>query len=123
MLRMALLLSLGSRVSPACAFVASRHPTAPQLLLRLASSSTVSETMSEDDVKASLREVSAKVDAAVAARGGDEGATLVVVSKTKPVSLLRAAYDSGARHFGENYLQELADKVGIKTKHGGRGCA
>src|SRR5689334_11833352 len=32
---------------------------------------------------------------------------LVAVSKTKPPSAIRAAYDAGHRDFGENYLQEL----------------
>ena len=36
--------------------------------------------------------------------------TLIAVSKTKPVELLKAAYDAGVRHFGENKVQELCDK-------------
>lgn len=36
--------------------------------------------------------------------------TLVAVSKTKPVELLREVYDAGQRDFGENYVQELVDK-------------
>lgn len=36
--------------------------------------------------------------------------TLVAVSKTKPISLLQEAYDGGQRIFGENRVQELADK-------------
>ena len=35
---------------------------------------------------------------------------LVAISKTKPVELLRAAYDAAHRCFGENYVQELCDK-------------
>ncbi|KAK7109787.1 pyridoxal phosphate homeostasis protein-like [Littorina saxatilis] len=35
---------------------------------------------------------------------------LVAVSKTKPVSMIIEAYACGQRHFGENYVQELADK-------------
>ncbi|KAK7863757.1 hypothetical protein R5R35_011158 [Gryllus longicercus] len=35
---------------------------------------------------------------------------LVAVSKTKPKELVIAAYDAGQRHFGENYVQELAEK-------------
>ena len=38
------------------------------------------------------------------------GATLVSVSKTKPVSLLQKAYDAGVRDFGENKAQELQAK-------------
>lgn len=36
--------------------------------------------------------------------------TLIAVSKTKPVSELKEAYDLGVRVFGENKVQELADK-------------
>ena len=35
---------------------------------------------------------------------------LVAVSKTKPVSDLMEAYDAGQRIFGENKIQEMADK-------------
>jgi PLP dependent protein len=35
---------------------------------------------------------------------------LVAVSKTKPASLVRAAYQCGQRDFGENYVQELLAK-------------
>jgi pyridoxal phosphate enzyme (YggS family) len=37
-------------------------------------------------------------------------ATLVAVSKTKPLADLQEFYDSGQRDFGENYVQELVDK-------------
>lgn len=36
---------------------------------------------------------------------------LVAVSKTKPPELVQWAYESGQRHFGENYVQELLDKA------------
>ena len=36
---------------------------------------------------------------------------LVAVSKTKSVELIQEAYDEGQRHFGENYVQELEDKI------------
>ncbi|MFH7015312.1 YggS family pyridoxal phosphate-dependent enzyme [Flavobacterium sp. FlaQc-47] len=39
-----------------------------------------------------------------------EYVTLVAVSKTKPVSDLMEAYDAGQRIFGENKIQEMADK-------------
>lgn len=38
------------------------------------------------------------------------GATLVAVSKIKPVSDIKALYDLGQRDFGENYVQELVEK-------------
>lgn len=37
-------------------------------------------------------------------------ATLIAVSKTKPVEDILALYQLGQRHFGENYVQELAVK-------------
>ena len=40
-----------------------------------------------------------------------EEPTLIAVSKTKPVELLKEAYDAGARDFGENKVQELQDKI------------
>ena len=36
---------------------------------------------------------------------------LIAVSKTKPNELLMEAYDCGMRLFGENYVQELVDKI------------
>ncbi|XP_042519496.1 pyridoxal phosphate homeostasis protein-like isoform X1 [Macadamia integrifolia] len=36
---------------------------------------------------------------------------VVVVSKTKPVSLIRQVYDAGHRCFGENYVQEIVEKA------------
>ena len=38
-------------------------------------------------------------------------ATLVAVSKTKPVENLLEAYEAGQRDFGENKVQELVDKA------------
>ena len=39
-----------------------------------------------------------------------QAVTLVAVSKTKPISDIEEAYALGQRDFGENYVQELADK-------------
>jgi pyridoxal phosphate enzyme (YggS family) len=39
-----------------------------------------------------------------------ENVTLVAVSKTKPVSDLMEAYETGQRIFGENKIQEMTDK-------------
>lgn len=41
------------------------------------------------------------------------GATLVAVSKTKPVEDIQALYEAGQRDFGENYVQELVDKQAV----------
>ena len=45
-----------------------------------------------------------------------EQVQLLAVSKTKPVALIKQAYDFGLRHFGENYVQESVEKIQqIKT--------
>lgn len=36
---------------------------------------------------------------------------LLPVSKTKPVSMIQEVYDLGIRSFGENYVQELCEKI------------
>lgn len=40
-----------------------------------------------------------------------EDVTLITVSKTHPVPMLKEAYEAGARDFGENKVQELVDKL------------
>lgn len=40
-----------------------------------------------------------------------EEVTLIAVSKTKPVEMLKEVYQAGIREFGENYVQELTDKI------------
>lgn len=45
-----------------------------------------------------------------------EHVTLVAVSKTKPVSDLMEAYDAGQRIFGENKIQEMAEKHEVMPK-------
>ena len=41
--------------------------------------------------------------------------TLIAVSKTKPVEMLREVYDTGIRQFGENKVQEMCDNM-LTTK-------
>lgn len=40
----------------------------------------------------------------------EKNVTLIAVSKTKPASAILELYNLGQRDFGENYVQELADK-------------
>lgn len=42
-----------------------------------------------------------------------EDVTLLCVSKTKPVSMIKEAYDYGMREFGENKVQELCEKTEV----------
>jgi pyridoxal phosphate enzyme (YggS family) len=62
------------------------------------------------DVEARLVAVRARIEAAAQA-AGRAAPRLVAVSKTKPASMIRAAYAAGQRDFGENYVQELAQKA------------
>ena len=52
-----------------------------------------------------IKENLAKIKATV-----PEGVTLVAVSKTKPVSDVKEAYEAGQRIFGENHALEMRDK-------------
>ena len=57
------------------------------------------------------REVDRRVGEACARSGRNrQEVTLIAVSKTKPVELIREAMDAGADVFGENKVQELCDK-------------
>jgi pyridoxal phosphate enzyme (YggS family) len=64
------------------------------------------------DVAANLAAVRARVDHACAAAERDPAEVrLLPVSKTHPAELLEAAYRSGVRLFGENRVQEAAEKA------------
>ncbi len=45
-----------------------------------------------------------------------ESVLLVAVSKTKPIELLKEAYQAGQRHFGENKALEMKDKAEVLPK-------
>ena len=63
-------------------------------------------------LKENLELVEKRIAEACARAGrAREDVTLIAVSKTKPASVLREAYDLGVRDFGENYVQELSDKM------------
>lgn len=47
---------------------------------------------------------------AIKAVADERNATLVAVSKTKPIEAILELYNLGHRDFGENYVQELAEK-------------
>ena len=58
-----------------------------------------------------LEQVEENIRKACARSGRDRGdVKLIAVSKTKPVEMLREAYDAGCRDFGENKVQELTAK-------------
>ena len=51
-----------------------------------------------------------EADICVASGRSADSCTLIAVSKTKPVEMLKEAYDAGCRDFGENKVQEILDK-------------
>ncbi len=62
-------------------------------------------------IRDNLRKIESDVTSACSKSGRNrEDVKLIAVSKTKPVSALREAYDLGIRDFGENKVQELLDK-------------
>jgi pyridoxal phosphate enzyme (YggS family) len=64
------------------------------------------------DVAANLAAVRSRVDDACVASGRDPAEVrLLPVSKTHPAELLEAAYRAGVRLFGENRVQEAAEKA------------
>ena len=67
--------------------------------------------MSQSVLKKNYEVVLNKVSEACKRAGRDENeVTLIAVSKTKPVEMLREVYDCGCRDFGENKVQEIMDK-------------
>jgi len=69
--------------------------------------------MTTDSVRENLLRVQERI-AASALRAGRraEEITLIGVSKTHPAAAIRAAYEAGVRHFGENRVQEWEGKRG-----------
>lgn len=62
-------------------------------------------------LRENLKTVEERIQAACDRAGRNRNeVTLVAVSKTKPVSVLKQAYDLGVRVFGENKVQEIRDK-------------
>lgn len=70
--------------------------------------------MKETFITQNLLEVEERITAACRRSGRDRSeVTLIAVSKTKPVSMLEAAYDAGIREYGENKVQELCEKYEV----------
>lgn len=64
-----------------------------------------------------LIQVEQNIEEACRRAGRDRSeVTLIAVSKTKPAETLQEAYDLGVRVFGENKVQEMADKYEVLPK-------
>jgi PLP dependent protein len=67
--------------------------------------------MDREQIASNLRRVQGRIAAAAAKAGRrTEEITLIGVSKTQAAEAIRAAYESGLRHFGENRVQEWEGK-------------
>lgn len=63
-------------------------------------------------LKDNLAQVEENIKKACEKAGRDRSeVTLIAVSKTKPISMLQEIYDENIRHFGENKVQELCNKI------------
>lgn len=68
-------------------------------------------------VTENLKQVEEKIRLACERSGRDRGeVTLIAVSKTKPVEMIREAMDAGIVTFGENKVQEIVDKQKALTE-------
>lgn len=68
-------------------------------------------------LKEQLANVESKIQTACEASGRNrDQVQLIAVSKTKPVEVLKEAYDLGVRVFGENKVQELTEKYEVLPK-------
>jgi pyridoxal phosphate enzyme (YggS family) len=62
-------------------------------------------------IKENIMDIEKRIQAACDRAGRKRSeVTLIAVSKTKPISMIKEAYDFGMRHFGENKVQELVQK-------------
>ncbi len=70
-------------------------------------------TMDREQIRDNLLRVQERTAAAArkASRRNEE-ITLIGISKTQPAEAIRAAYEAGLRHFGENRVQEWEGKRG-----------
>ncbi len=70
----------------------------------------------QDSIKENIKNVELKLDEAAKKSPYGNNPTLIAVSKTKPVSMLMEAYETGIRDFGENHVQEILEKYEVCPK-------
>ena len=69
------------------------------------------------DLKTNFEQVEENIRKACEKAGRDRSeVTLISVSKTKPVEMLKTVYDLGPRDFGENNVQEMCEKIEVLPK-------
>ncbi len=69
-----------------------------------------------NDISTNIAHIRHRIDAACSRSGRPSSSVqLIAVSKVKPAELVDAAYHAGQQLFGENYVQEFAEKVSEVT--------
>ncbi len=69
--------------------------------------------ITSSDISARVKEVQKRIaEAAVRSKRQPSEITILAVTKTQPVEVLRAAHEAGLRDFGENRVQEALEKIG-----------
>lgn len=102
----------------------SNYPAMGRLLTRIISKSAVLSMSNspppplvaatperKQEITENLAAIQRRVDAVPSPSSSSTKVRLVAVSKTKPAGDVLAAYESGHRDFGENYIQELVEKA------------
>ena len=65
-------------------------------------------------IKENLDKINRKIlETAKACNRSSDAVKLIAVSKRKSVQAIKEAIEAGARHFGENYIQEAVEKIDI----------
>ena len=64
----------------------------------------------DSGISLSIKTVLANIEKAMNSSIFKQNVQLVAVSKTKSVENIMEAYETGLRHFGENYVEELVEK-------------
>ena len=68
-------------------------------------------------IRDNLEDVRKNISEACERAGRDPAeVTLLAVSKTKPIEMIRECMDAGQRAFGENYVQEIEEKYAVLGK-------
>ena len=66
----------------------------------------------QDSLESRIKRVKERVNAACVVNGrSPDSVTLLAVSKTKPIEMLREAERHGLKQFGENYADEAKEKI------------
>jgi pyridoxal phosphate enzyme (YggS family) len=75
-------------------------------------------THTKVQIAARIAHINAQIEHAAKANNRDPNLIkLLAVSKTKPVSDIASAYETGHRNFGENYVQESLEKIQQMTEY------